>query len=188
MRRSWPASLAGRWRNRGRGLSMLPRGGFQTRFAPRRRRLIAALLVVALLPALVSLSTSQVASAAARHVPLPDPKSLPRVTLNHHAPAKRTKPRPTYARFDPSGHAALPRAQDAMVTVPAATAKAARAGSSPVSVARGATGSAPSRVRVTTVDSATAESAGVKGLMFALHSAAGAGAVTVTVDDSTFRN
>jgi RHS repeat-associated protein len=174
--------------NTGEGSSMLPRGGFQPWFAPRRRRRIAAVLAVALLPALVSVTTAQGASAAARHAPLPDPKPLARVTLSRGGPAKHSTPHPGYARFDPSGHATLPAAQEAVVTVPAAAAKAARAGSSPVSVGRAGGGSAPDRVRVTTVDSAIAESAGVKGLMFALRSGAGAGAVTVTVDDSTFRS
>ncbi|WP_051808740.1 RHS repeat domain-containing protein [Actinoplanes subtropicus] len=167
---------------------MLSRGGFRIPFAPRRRRRIAAVLAVALLPALISLSVAQSASAVARHVPLPDPKPLQRVVLSRGGPVKRAKPRPTYARFDPSGHAALPAAQETLVTVPASPGRAVRAGSSPVSVGRGTTGSTPSRVRVTTVDPAIARSAGVTGVLFALSSVQGAGAVTVTVDDSTFRN
>ena len=39
--------------------------------------------------------------------PLPDPKPLQRVALSHGGPAKRTKPRPTFAHFDPSGHTAF---------------------------------------------------------------------------------
>ncbi|MCU7728949.1 polymorphic toxin-type HINT domain-containing protein [Actinoplanes sp. KI2] len=129
------------------------------------------------------------AAAAPRGVTLPTAPATKRVTLGKSRAVRHQAPPKPYAKFDPSGHASLPGATTADVTLTAATAgKRVPAGSSPVSLWPAGHGTAPIGVRVQTVDQKTAVKAGVHGVMFTLKSTAGAGAVGVTVDDTTFRN
>jgi len=148
---------------------------------------MAAFLLVTVLPGLLAATVAQGASAAPRKPVLPGPPVLQRVTLSKQRSAEKPKPRPIFKSFDSSGHAELPKAQEAVVAIPATTTPA-RAGSSPVLLGRGAHGLVPASVRVTVVGRPVARSAGIDGTMFALRGVQGAGAVTLTVDDSTFRN
>jgi RHS repeat-associated protein len=177
---------------------MLPRGGSRTGFAPRRRRRIAghpkglikpvlrvatAALTLLLVPSLMNVTPAQ---AAPRDKGFSNPVPLKRITLTKDKPKPRPAPRKSSAEFDPAGHAALPGAQSTAVKL--AAKAASRAGTSPISVARVGDGPSPDQVRVTTLSQQTTRAAGVHGVLFSLQDVAGAGAVTVSVDDSSFRN
>ncbi|MCO8273674.1 polymorphic toxin-type HINT domain-containing protein [Actinoplanes sp. TRM 88003] len=165
---------------------MLSKKRWGARLVARRRRFAVLGLVVAAGPALIGL-TPVAAVADPKGVDWPEPKPLERVQLDRSKKAAAPKvPAKTYAKFAVGTNASLPAAQDSTVRLTGRTK--VRAGSSPVSVARGAQGSAPEQVRVTTVDQKTAQAAGVRGVMFALRGTGAAGQVDVEVDPSTFRN
>ncbi|WP_250009045.1 polymorphic toxin-type HINT domain-containing protein [Actinoplanes sp. M2I2] len=151
----------------------------------RWRRTAVLCLVVAAGPALISL-TPGAAVADPKGVAWPEPKPLERVQLNKKKAAAPKVPEKTYAKFAVGANASLPGAQDTTVRLAGRTK--VRAGSSPVSVTRGAQVSAPDQVRVTTVDQKVAQAAGVRGVMFTLRGTGAAGPVDVEVDPSTFRN
>ncbi|MEU4240265.1 HYD1 signature containing ADP-ribosyltransferase family protein [Actinoplanes sp. NPDC026619] len=136
-------------------------------------------IVFALVPTLTSIV---VAGGPAKDVPLPDPKPLKRVTLSEPRAARKAPAPKPYAKFDAAGHHTLPGAQRATVAV----GTAAHVG--PVTLAKPQRGAAPGRVTVATADQATAQAAGVHGLLFSVKSAAGAGTVGVQVDASEFRS
>jgi RHS repeat-associated protein len=156
------------------------------------RRTLVATLVLTL--AVTSNQLGTAAPAEAAPVPFPQPQVLDRVDLTKSRPARPAPEKKTYARFNPAGHDVLPRPENATVTLaPAATARSAasgwkRAGSTPVSLARPATGTAPEQVRVSTVDQKTAEAAGIRGVMFTLDGGKAEERVRVDVDSTAFRN
>lgn len=166
----------------------------KTRSAARRRRLIALPLAVVL--AVAGLTVQQPPNPAAAQPDLPDAPTLPAVKLSAPRPPAKVTPLPAYPKFDPTKGAALPRAQQATVTLPvpgtpdgrAAAAVWARAGSTPITVARARTGATPQQVGVTVAGQQTARAAGVRGVLFSLAASTGAGTVGVDVEDSSFRH
>ncbi|SEE25912.1 polymorphic toxin-type HINT domain-containing protein [Streptomyces sp. Ag109_O5-10] len=159
---------------------------------------MAGALVVGLLPAGVATA----ASSVKEHVAAPAVPRNKRVPVIHARP-KRNSTSKSFKHFDPNGHAKLPAAGSAVVTLPIATASARltskatqlRAKGTPVllgavagagSKAGAVTGS--QRVRVTVLDQKAARAAGVHGVLFTLQrTSPGAGRVALQVDDSAFR-
>ncbi|WP_051808100.1 RHS repeat domain-containing protein [Actinoplanes subtropicus] len=147
-----------------------------------KNRLAAAALAALLVPSVMSVTPAQ---AAPKDKGFSDPAPLKRVALTGGRTKRAAPPRKSYPKFDPAGHAALPGAQDATVRLTAKTA--ARVGDSPISLARAAGGASPDAVHVTTLSQQAARTAGVHGVLFSLRGSGG-GDVSVTVDDSRFRN
>ncbi|MFD8814966.1 hypothetical protein ACFV23_26640, partial [Streptomyces sp. NPDC059627] len=161
------------------------------------------LVVSMLIPA----ADAMAAPGRHRHVSAPDVAKDKRIPFTHAKP-KAAAASKRFTRFDPAGHASLPGAGSATVslTAPSAGGRSAhaaagsassrrtvsrlRAGSSPVLLSAVRSGTTARRVRVTTVDQKTARAAGVHGVLFTLRSVGGTGSggVGVDVDDSSFRN
>ncbi|MFF5075547.1 RHS repeat domain-containing protein [Actinoplanes sp. NPDC000266] len=149
----------------------------------RWRRAIVAAALVLTAPALTNVVAGQPALAGPS---VPEPPKLERVKLGEAKKQATIRARPKVAQFDPSQRAALPGAQTSTVEL-SASAKSA-ASTSPIKVGRAATGAAPDRVQLKTTDPKTAAAAGVRGVLFSITPEAGAGAVRVDVDPSTFAN
>ncbi|MFI7401668.1 polymorphic toxin-type HINT domain-containing protein [Streptomyces sp. NPDC049541] len=155
----------------------------------------AGVLVVGLLPAGVATATP----AAGPQVTAPAVPRDKRIPFTHATPERHSAPK-RFKHFDPTGHAKLPAAADAVVTLPALAAPAGvrapqvRAGSTPVLL--GAADAQPrsagvigsQQVRVSVLDQKTARAAGVHGVLFTLHrTSPGGGRIALRVDDSSFR-
>ncbi|MEV6602090.1 RHS repeat-associated core domain-containing protein [Actinoplanes sp. NPDC051346] len=169
-------------------------------------RMLAAVLVLAVAVTSNQFVTTASAEAAPGAVPFPEPQALDRVDLTKRKVTRPTPQPRTYAHFSSTGHDVLPAAESTTVALapaaPAAPARAAsaassgfsasspwkRAGTTPVSLARPASGAAPKQVQVSTVDRKTAEAAGVRGVMFTLRGEGDKGRVRVAVDSTSFRN
>ncbi|GIE32982.1 type IV secretion protein Rhs [Actinoplanes italicus] len=158
---------------------------------------MAAILLTLITPAIFGY-TAAPASASPRKEPFPKPSAQERVTLGKAREARKVTTAKPYKKFDPSAKSKLPAAKSATVKLPETAAARGtsaansrswvRAGDTPVSLARASSGSAPSQVRVSTVDPSKAKAAGVTGVLFTVESTAGTGGVGVDVDSSTFRN
>ncbi|MFG1610898.1 RHS repeat-associated core domain-containing protein [Actinoplanes sp. NPDC049265] len=166
----------------------------RTRMLVGWRRLIA--LPIVAIVSIAGLTVQHAAMAAPAAPRLPAPPADPTVKLGAPRPTPKVAPAKPYAKFDPDARAALPKAQQAMVALPAA-AKAdgretapppVRAGTTPISVSRARDGVAPQQVRVATANQKTSRAAGIRGVLFSLSPTLGSGEVGVVVDPSTFRS
>ncbi len=162
------------------------------------RRIIrsAAVVMVGALAfgGLVPTGIASAASAAGVHYAAPAVPKDKIIPFTHATP--RSTPRPKApAPFDPTGHTALPTAGTAVVNLGTTAAKAPavgtavehQAGTLPVWLTPAKSGGGAAQVKVTVAGQATANAAGVHGVLMTLQAQGVGGKVGVRVDPSSFR-